>query len=223
MDNKGQVIIFEGPDGAGKSAHAKNLHTWLNKVYGPPSPRRIWLVQDPGGTEIGREVRKYLAVDPQEVMYSPRTRLLAHMLASSAIADYYINTMKEGDILILDRFYPSTMVYQMEALKSDPKALAIMDRYVPKNALILYLYTHAEKLYERMQSRGDTDMSAQDPRSVSEVDEVLNRYHGIMRHTLAPDRPVREIVTSYTFRTVAQDVYRAVKEHCRLEPFNAAV
>lgn len=48
-------ISFEGPDGSGKTSQAAQLHDFLVQ-----SGYRVLLTREPGGTQIGEQVRSIL-------------------------------------------------------------------------------------------------------------------------------------------------------------------
>ncbi|RUM60163.1 MAG: dTMP kinase, partial [Persephonella sp.] len=53
--NRGKFIVFEGIDGSGKTTQAKKLYEYLKE-----KGLKTVLTKEPGGTDIGKEIRKIL-------------------------------------------------------------------------------------------------------------------------------------------------------------------
>jgi dTMP kinase len=101
---RGLFITFEGTEGSGKTTQAELLSEWLEKE----SPV---LVREPGGTELGEQIRdvllyRGLAIDAEAEMYlfmASRRQLIAEVIAPALAA---------GQIVIADRYHDSTLAYQ---------------------------------------------------------------------------------------------------------------
>ena len=106
----GLFITFEGTEGSGKSTQLRLLVERLRGM-------RIRVVenQEPGGTAIGKEIRSVL-LDPAHEEMAPITELLL-MFASraQAAAELIVPTLKQGAVVVSDRFTDSTLAYQGEA------------------------------------------------------------------------------------------------------------
>ncbi len=104
---KGLFITFEGLDGSGKTTQIKLLYDYLKE-------RGLDVVTtvEPGGTEIGRKIRKILLdKDNHEMSYKTETFLF---LASRAelVSKVISPALSKGRVVICDRFFDSTIVYQ---------------------------------------------------------------------------------------------------------------
>jgi dTMP kinase len=110
MTRRGLFITFEGSDGSGKSTQMKLLVERL-KMLGLPVTEN----QEPGGTQIGRQIRRIM-LDPAHEEMSPMTELLL-MFASraQAAAEIIVPALERGEIVVSDRFTDSTLAYQGEA------------------------------------------------------------------------------------------------------------
>jgi dTMP kinase len=101
---RGLFITFEGTEGSGKTTQAELLGEWLTK-------RDPVVVREPGGTELGEQIRdvllyKGLEIDPEAEMYlfmASRRQLIAEVIAPALAA---------GQIVIADRYHDSTLAYQ---------------------------------------------------------------------------------------------------------------
>ncbi len=98
------LITFEGIDGSGKSTQAKRLYEYLNaKGY------KVSLYRDPGSTPLAEKIRELLL----NFEMDPTTELLLFESArSSLVWERIFPDLKEGKIVILDRFIDSTTAYQ---------------------------------------------------------------------------------------------------------------
>jgi dTMP kinase len=104
MSKRGLFITFEGGEGSGKTTQAELLGEWL-------SSQDPVVVREPGGTELGEQIRdvllyKGLEIDPEAEMYlfmASRRQLIAEVIAPALAA---------GKIVIADRYHDSTLAYQ---------------------------------------------------------------------------------------------------------------
>lgn len=104
---QGLFITFEGVDGCGKTTQLRLLASWLKE-----RGRNIVETVEPGGTDIGREIRKIL-LDPANTAIRPRTELLLYFASRAQNVEEVIRPAIENNAVILcDRFTDSTIVYQ---------------------------------------------------------------------------------------------------------------
>ena len=99
-------ITFEGGEGSGKSTHSRLLKDYLiSKGY------KVVLTLEPGGTKIGRKIRHVLLKDKQLV--SRYSELFLFAADRAEHVDRVIKpALKDGKIVISDRFIDSTTAYQ---------------------------------------------------------------------------------------------------------------
>lgn len=105
--NKGIFISFEGIEGSGKTTQARLLYDYLYKSGFNPL-----LTEEPGGTEIGREIREILLA-PRHINMHPVTELLLYNASRCQhLHEIIVPAIESGRIVITDRFSDSTMAYQ---------------------------------------------------------------------------------------------------------------
>ena len=102
----GIFITFEGTEGCGKSTH---IHKLTERLQADGHTVRV--VREPGGTESGEQIRKLLKHGPKNL--TAETELLL-MNASRAqlVREVIRPALAAGEVVLCDRFYDSTTVYQ---------------------------------------------------------------------------------------------------------------
>ena len=100
-------ITFEGPDGSGKSTQLKMLAAALRE-----EGREIVTTREPGGTEIGDQIRAVIMNMKNKAM-DPRTELLLFNASRAQLVEELIRpSLTAGKIILCDRYADSTMAYQ---------------------------------------------------------------------------------------------------------------
>jgi dTMP kinase len=104
---KGYLITFEGIDGSGKSTQANLIHSRLND-----SGRKVIILREPGGTELGEKIRSLLLDNTFSDM-TPHTELFLYLAARAQItANVIVPALNRGEDVIMDRYIDSTAAYQ---------------------------------------------------------------------------------------------------------------
>ena len=102
----GYFISFEGIDGAGKSTHIDAFANLLKQRF---PEREIVLTREPGGTELGEQLRQLLLNAPMNLeteallMFAARREHLVQIIEPALLA---------GKIVISDRFTDASFAYQ---------------------------------------------------------------------------------------------------------------
>jgi dTMP kinase len=105
---RGFFITFEGTEGSGKSTQIDLLADALRRAG-----HAVRVTREPGGTAIGEEIRFTLKHSPHNHGMTPETELLM-MNASRAqlVSEVIQPALEAGEVVVADRFYDSTLVYQ---------------------------------------------------------------------------------------------------------------
>lgn len=107
MSKRGVFITFEGTDGCGKTTQMHLLAERLRQ-----SGREVVETVEPGGTEIGRQVRRIL-LDSANSRLTARAELLLYFASRAQNVEELIRpALDSGKIVLCDRFTDSTLVYQ---------------------------------------------------------------------------------------------------------------
>ncbi len=105
---RGQFIVFDGPDGSGKSTQFRRL---IDAVEA--SGVRVCEVREPGGTHIGEEIRKVLLDPSVKEDVDIRCEMLLFMASrAQLIAQKIKPALAAGCLVLADRFISSTLAYQ---------------------------------------------------------------------------------------------------------------
>src|ERR1700759_1753673 len=105
--NQGLFITFEGVDGCGKTTQLRLLASWLRE-----RGREVVETVEPGGTDIGRQIRKIL-LDPANTAIRARTELLLYFASRAQNVEEIIRpALASNTVVLCDRFTDSTIVYQ---------------------------------------------------------------------------------------------------------------
>ena len=104
---KGRFIVFDGPDGSGKTTQFRRLIN-LAHSHGIKTTE----VREPGGTPIGEQIRNIL-LDPTNEEMVTKCEMLLYMASRAQLIEQKIApALSEGQLVIADRFISSTLAYQ---------------------------------------------------------------------------------------------------------------
>ena len=117
-------ITLEGPEGSGKTSHIPYLVEYLREKGYVVFPTR-----EPGGTSIGEQIREVIH-DLKNVEMHPRTETLLYQAARSQIVEQVIKPrLADGEIVISDRYYDSTIAYQGYGHQQDLEQVRALVKY----------------------------------------------------------------------------------------------
>ena len=104
---KGIFIAFEGGEGSGKSTQSKLLKKWLEE-----EGEEVLLSREPGGTEMGKDLRRIL-LDHSTGDISPRAEALLYAADRAHHVFSKIRpALDRGEVVITDRYFDSSIAYQ---------------------------------------------------------------------------------------------------------------
>ncbi|MGE4158254.1 MAG: dTMP kinase [Planctomycetota bacterium] len=156
-------FVLEGPDGSGKSTQVRALkELWESRG------RRVTSLREPGGTCLGDALRQILL--SSDLTISPMAEaFLFNAARRQLVEEQILPALQRGDIVVCDRFWPSTVVYQclaggereddvrklcaLASAGAQPDAIAVLD--VPLATTMARLGGKAD----RIESRGPDYLS----------------------------------------------------------------
>jgi len=99
------LITFEGVEGSGKTTQIGLTATWLKSLG-----TRVQVTREPGGTELGKEIRRLLLGNSEN---SDLAELFLFMAdRAHHVASLILPHLQQGDLVLCDRFTDSTIAYQ---------------------------------------------------------------------------------------------------------------
>ena len=107
MNGTGALLVFEGAEGVGKSTQVRILADQLTRAGVPHLA-----VREPGGTPAGNAIRELL-LDPRWTVDARAEALLFMASRAQLVRDVIQPAMRDGLLVIADRFFLSTYAYQI--------------------------------------------------------------------------------------------------------------
>ena len=194
---EGLFIVIEGIDGTGKSTQAKLLGDWFAS-----QGREVVLSREPTAGPWGKKVRESAATgrlspeDELQYFLNDRRQHVDELIAPALAA---------GKVVILDRYYFSTMAYQ-GARGFDPAEIRRKNEaFAPVPDLLLIMDLDVDTALGRIGARGDTA-------NEFEKRENLERCREIFL-SLRDENFVRVIPTQGTPDEVGEQIREAVGQH----------
>ena len=169
------IISFEGLDGCGKSTQI----SMLKKLF-EDSGFLTKVLREPGGDPICEKIRDIL-LDKKNLNMCNTTELLLYIASRAQLVSSEIAALvKQGAIVILDRFLDSTTAYQGYGRKLDLESVRILNmlatdsgKFIPD--LTFFLDMDPEISIERMHSRGE-DINRMEANDISFFTDIRNGF-----------------------------------------------
>jgi len=148
---QGIFIAFEGGEGTGKSTQSQLLAKWLEQ-----EGETVVLSREPGGTDLGKDLRKILLGHETGVI-SPRAEALLYAADRAHHVFSVIRPgLERGDVVITDRYFDSSAAYQGAGRILNPSEVARISRWATESlypTLTILIDVPAEIGLSRLQSR----------------------------------------------------------------------
>lgn len=119
----GIFITFEGIEGCGKTTQIRMVAEHLKK-HG----HDVLLTREPGGTEIGEQIRKVLLDAAHRDMASITELLLYGAARNQHVREVIRPALAAGKIVLCDRYADATTAYQGAARAIDPEIIDVVHR-----------------------------------------------------------------------------------------------
>jgi dTMP kinase len=102
----GTFLVFEGPDGSGKTTQMRRFKQLLDDAG-----LHTLEVREPGGTDIGEQIRQVLLHTKAEMTL--RCEMLLYMASRAQLVEQKIKpALAAGHVVVADRYLASTLAYQ---------------------------------------------------------------------------------------------------------------
>lgn len=210
---RGKFISFEGIEGVGKSTQIARFKAFLET-----RGNAVTFVREPGGTELGEDVRKILKfADYGDRMSAEAEALLFSAARAQLVREKLLPALDTGAYVLADRFTDSSVAYQGAGRGLGTEKIAAMNEFatgglVPDFTVLLDL--DPEIGFARTRSRagesadGKTDRMETFPRDFYErvraaylklAEREPQRFF-IVDASLAPDDVFEKIRDEYVRR-----------------------
>ena len=207
------LITFEGPDGSGKTTQMALLADTL-----AGQGHSLIRVREPGGTNIGEQIRGVLhQIDNREMQ--PRAEVLLYSAARAQLVEEVIRpALDEGKIVLCDRFYDSTFAYQGYGHGLDTEALRRLTAFATgglKPDLTIYIDIAPEEGLKRRQRDGKAEWNRLDALGL----DFHKRVHAGYQQLIA-DEPGRwvKVDGDRAVEDIQADIWRIIAERIPAPP-----
>ena len=127
----GTLISFEGSEGSGKSTQIAHLAARFQKLK-----RKVITTREPGGTEIGEQIRNIIVHNSRGDEICAQTELLLFAAArAQLVREVIAPALMRGIIVLSDRFLDSSTVYQGIARNLPTGPVNEINRFAVGNVL----------------------------------------------------------------------------------------
>jgi dTMP kinase len=146
-------ITFEGPEGSGKTTQIRLLVEWLRQ-----QGHDVVLTREPGGTDIGDQIRAVLH-DPHNTAMDAGAEILLYSAdRAQHVAQRIRPALAAGRVVVSDRYADSTLAYQGYGRGLDLETLRAITGFATGGLtpdLTLYLDIVPKEGLQRRQLGGD--------------------------------------------------------------------
>lgn len=202
----GLLITMEGPDGSGKTMQMDLLEQALRE-----QGYQVVRSREPGGTPIGEAIRSII-LNPEYAEMDPMTEAILYAASRAQhVAEKIKPALERGDIVLLDRFLDSSLVYQGIGRGMTIETIEAINRFAtgglqPDATFMVYI-DYEEGLRRKQKQNGSLDrMESQQDNFHRRVNEgcleLAKRY---------PER-IQLIDGARDPQTIHQDILKRVQK-----------
>lgn len=199
-------ITFEGPDGSGKSTVIKAVYERLiNDGYS------VILTREPGGTPIAEKIRDVI-LDNSNTALDARTEALLYAASRRQhLVEKIWPAIKEGKIVLCDRFLDSSLAYQGEGRKLGIENILNVNLFATENTypdLTLFFNISPEEGLKRVSKDKKRVADRIDNENANFHQEVYNGFLKV--NSMYKDR-IQVIDATKSLNEVIENAYKIIK------------
>ena len=199
-------ITFEGPDGSGKSTVIKAVYERLiNDGYS------VILTREPGGTPIAEKIRDVI-LDNSNTALDARTEALLYAASRRQhLVEKIWPAIKEGKIVLCDRFLDSSLAYQGEGRKLGIENILNLNLFATENTypdLTLFFNISPEGGLKRVSKDKKRVADRLDNENANFHQEVYNGFLKV--NSMYKDR-IQVIDATKSLNEVIENAYKIIK------------
>ena len=178
--DRGIFITIEGIEGSGKSTLAAGIRLAFADQF------QVILTREPGGTDVGAQIRKIL-LSPENTALTPETELLLFAAdRTQHVAEKIKPAIAAGAIVVCDRFIHSTLAYQGYGRGLDLELLKDLNQSATAGLLpdlVVLLDLDAEKGLKRVRMRAAAAGTSSGPDGGSDrIEQQSIDFHSRVRN-----------------------------------------
>ena len=206
--SSGMLISFEGSEGSGKSTQIALLAERLQHAG-----REVLSVREPGGTEIGEQVRNIIVHNSKGDEMCAETELLLFAAArAQLVREVIMPALQRGTVVLSDRYLDSSTVYQGIGRNLGADPVERINRFAIGNVMpdvTIVIDVPTEVSLARLRQRASDLPDRMERENVSFYKKVREGYL-----VLAKGMPERFVVVDGTkpTRTVEKQIWAAVQK-----------
>ena len=225
---RGKFIVFEGGEGSGKTTQIQRLHQWLEDWLETDEASKLLkntdiikgvkITREPGGTALGKEIRRLL-LDTRESLIASKAELLLYAAdRAQHVEETLMPWLEAGYWVLCDRYTDSTVAYQGYGRELDLELIYRLNQIATgglRSDLTLWLKVLPAVGLARMHQRGEADR----------IEQAGDRFHqrvgdgfaALAARTadgelnLMSSGPMVEILGDRAIETVAADIQQVVR------------
>ncbi len=198
-------ITLEGGEGSGKSTAIKIIVPRLEKLG-----YEVVLTREPGGTPISEEIRNVI-LDKKNTEMDPMTEALLYAASRRQhIIEKIKPALKEGKIVISDRFLDSSLAYQGGARGLGIDRVYELNQYATDGLLpdlTIFFELKPQEGLKRIEANAAREVNRLDVEKITFHEKVYNSFETLCEKF--PNRIVR-IDASKNAEEVADEVYEEI-------------
>lgn len=171
-------ITFEGPEGSGKTTQIKKLASYLKEKQLP-----VVVTRQPGGTQIGLQIRQVLHDVGNEAMTSEAEILLYAADRAQHVGELIRPALAAGTIVLCDRYVDSTFAYQGYGRGLNLENLATITNFATGGLmpdLTFFLDIDLSSGLNRRET-GDVEMNRMDLQQMEFYERVYQGYKKLIQ------------------------------------------
>ena len=189
-------ITLEGPEGSGKTTAVEAAVKQLEKMG-----YQIVRTREPGGTPIAEQIRNVI-LDKNNTAMDPRTEALLYAASRRQhLVEKVWPALKEGKIVICDRYLDSSLAYQGGARDLGIENVLNINLFATENT-----WPDLTLLFDIKPEIGLQRISANANREVNRLDLEKIEFHNKVRQTFL------DLSKRYPDRYVVIDASKSIEE-----------
>lgn len=185
-------LVFEGIDGSGKTTLIQEL---LKRIQ--DNPYKCHVFRAPGSTNLGERLRA-LVLDPTIDVCS-ESQVFLFLASFSQLITEIKEILRKNELVILDRFFYSTIAYQVYGLKLTKKLIPAIEQsslnVTPD--LVFHLDLSLEEANRRRESHAKDRFESKELAFFERVTEGYKEMQSIYDFTVVDaNKPLEEVTES---------------------------